>query len=311
MPVRWLGQSPVLAVEHFKEFDEFHPHKVIGGGISVPISPRDFSAHRAILPLQDSLLVLQRSFARRLEAEMGSDHGIGLLIPLSFHATINNRPVDNRQILVMRGRTPIDAIEEHPNTYVMVRLNSGMWNRGWLETPGLLSVSTQRDRLSRLQAVMLDIFCAAAQIASWEDLDHLSRSMQETLIAGLDSLLVSQASSVSPLERHRRLIEQMDELVHYELSVAHSLDDVARRLRVSIRTLHIAVQSVRGMSPHRYLQQKRLWSVRKSLVSGKPAATIKDVARANGFWHMGEFSLLYKAAYGESPSATLARSRGK
>jgi AraC family ethanolamine operon transcriptional activator len=36
---------------------------------------------------------------------------------------------------------------------------------------------------------------------------------------------------------------------------------------------------------------------------------VKAVALANGFWHMGEFSKLYKATFGEMPSGTLAQAR--
>lgn len=126
MPVRRLKPSPVLAVEHFTNFDEFRPNLVIGGGISVPLQPMDFSASRAILPLQDCLLVLQRSFARTLEADMGVDHKAGLLVLLGFHATINGHEFDNSMIALMREKVPTRAVEPHPNSYLMLRFNSKM-----------------------------------------------------------------------------------------------------------------------------------------------------------------------------------------
>jgi AraC family ethanolamine operon transcriptional activator len=54
---------------------------------------------------------------------------------------------------------------------------------------------------------------------------------------------------------------------------------------------------------------KRLWSTRVQLMAGSSGLTVKAAALANGFWHMGEFSNVYKATFGEMPSETLARSR--
>ena len=63
--------------------------------------------------------------------------------------------------------------------------------------------------------------------------------------------------------------------------------------------------AIRGMSLHRYARLKRLWSVRQRLMQGPSATTIKSIALANGFWHMGEFGSLYRATFGETPQQTL------
>jgi len=70
------------------------------------------------------------------------------------------------------------------------------------------------------------------------------------------------------------------------------------------------VAGVRGMSLHRYLSLKQLWSARAQLVKGAGAITVTSCARANGFHHMGEFARLYRAAFHATASQTLARARG-
>ena len=72
MPVRWIDPSPVLRVERFNSFDEFRPNDVIGGMRSTPLDSSPISASRSILALPDCLLVLQRSFARRMEGSSTS-----------------------------------------------------------------------------------------------------------------------------------------------------------------------------------------------------------------------------------------------
>jgi len=310
MAVSRLSPSPVLGVERFASVEEFRPNEVIGGGTSVPLDPKNASASRAILPFPTSLLVLQRSFARRLETNMGTDHGLGMMVPLSFEATINGRAFDNSMLIVTRGKTPSLAVEEHPNTYLMLRFNSDMRTRGWADfDTGIVPVMTTQDRMQRLSAVILEMFHCAAQASN---LDGVRDAMHETLVNALDSILVAEGT-IRPrpgsFEKHRKLVEDLDELVWLNQTTTLTGDQLANCLQVSVRTLQTAVHTVHGMNMHRYLTGKRLWSVRRKLKTGASPLSVKAAAMANGFWHMGEFSRAYKHQFGELPSETLVRAR--
>jgi len=67
------------------------------------------------------------------------------------------------------------------------------------------------------------------------------------------------------------------------------------------------IAQYRGISLHRYLRLKRLWLVRKRLLTGH--ISVKACALEYGFWHMGDFSRGYQAHFGETPSQTLAQAR--
>lgn len=310
MAVRRLSPSPVLGIERFATAEEYRPNEVVGGGVSIPLDPRNASAVRAILPFPDSLLVLERSFARRLEANMGPDYGLGMVVPLSFSATINGRIFDNSTIAVMRNKTPTTVLEEQPNTYLMLRFNSDMRSRSWAEfDAGIVSVTAAADRVGRLGAVILEMFQFAAEAKS---LDAVRESMHESLIAALDSILLAEGTmreQARSSARHRQVVDQLDELLQFDTAGQLYVDQLASKLQVSQRTLYAAVRAVHGISPYRYLIGKRLWSVRKKLKTGDPTATVKDVAMGSGFWHMGDFSQAYKAQFGELPSETLTRAR--
>jgi AraC family ethanolamine operon transcriptional activator len=60
---------------------------------------------------------------------------------------------------------------------------------------------------------------------------------------------------------------------------------------------------------HRYMRLRRLWNVRQQLVRAEAPQSIKAVALANGFWHMGEFTALYRELFGETPQQTLSAAR--
>lgn len=83
--------------------------------------------------------------------------------------------------------------------------------------------------------------------------------------------------------------------------------DLAGRIGISPRTLQNAVQALYGVGLHRYIRLMRVWSAYRQLQSGRQS--VKAAALENGFWHMGEFSRLYKSTFGEAPSDTLASAR--
>lgn len=84
--------------------------------------------------------------------------------------------------------------------------------------------------------------------------------------------------------------------------------DIAREADVSIRSLQVAFQQFKHMSPLEFLRLLRLRAVREDIVSGA-AGTVSEIARRWGFSHMGRFSAFYRQAFGEFPLQSLRRRR--
>ena len=103
------------------------------------------------------------------------------------------------------------------------------------------------------------------------------------------------------------IVDRIEEILASDLGQPIYSNELAARLHVSVRTINSAMSKIRGMSLHRYLRSRRLWSVRRQLLAGDAATQIKDRALANGFWHLSEFSSQYVRKFGEHPSETLAR----
>ncbi|MDN5001459.1 helix-turn-helix domain-containing protein [Bradyrhizobium sp. GCM10027634] len=313
MPVHRLTPSRVLHIERFSDFSEFRANEVLGLGTSTPLRPREFSLSRAILPLQNGLFVLQRAFARRFEAEMGTESGIGLVVPLDFHSIANGREVDSSTIGIVRGKAPVESIEHRPNTYLMVRFNSDMRHRGWADfDTGLGYVRPQDDPMARLCAVFSEMFALASACDDPRQFEALDRPIQETLLAAFDAVLLpAGAHTARPgtFDKHRKLIARLDEVVELFGNQPLYSEDLAAALGVSARTLQTATQAVHGVSLHHYLRLKRMWAVRIQLMTGASGLTVKAAALGNGFWHLGDFAIGYKRAFGETPSETLMRGR--
>lgn len=313
MPVHRLIPSRILRIERFADFDEFRANDLLGLGISTPLRPRDVSLSRAILPLQDGIFVLQRAFARRFEADVGADRGIGLTVPFEFNAITNGREIDSSMVNVVRGRAPVESIAYGSNAYLMMRFNSDMRHRGWADYDSGLSFFRAHDAaLARMRATIMNMFRLASDLDDPGEFEALAGPIRETLLACLDETLVPAdglAARRGSFDKHRKLIAHLDEVVALFGNKPLYSDDLSRALGVSVRTLQTAAHAVHGMSLHHYLRLKRLWSARMQLMLGTAGSSVKAAALGNGFWHLGDFSRSYKIAFGETPSETLARNR--
>ena len=142
---------------------------------------------------------------------------------------------------------------------------------------------------------------------------HVVGSIEESILQAvdlaMDAALPRYEGKRLSLSHYLTLVRKFDEFLAANAGKTVYSADVARQLGVSVRTLHNAVVAVRGMSMHRYTRLRRLWSVRQQLVRGVSLQSIKAVALVNGFWHMGEFTSLYRDLFGETPQRTLTIAR--
>jgi len=87
------------------------------------------------------------------------------------------------------------------------------------------------------------------------------------------------------------------------------ISEICEHFGVNARMLHRAFDEVLSTPPITYLRRKRLNDVHAALRRDGLAMTIKDVARAHGFFELGRFAADYRHLFGEKPSQTLQRSK--
>ncbi len=76
----------------------------------------------------------------------------------------------------------------------------------------------------------------------------------------------------------------------------------------SERTLQYAFRERFGMTPSAFIKSRRLAKVKSVLRRADPHAdTVGDIAALFGFWHLGQFAVDYRKAFGERPSETLRK----
>jgi AraC-like DNA-binding protein len=235
------------------------------------------------------------------------------------------------------GRQHIEADEQHgivtsPSDVNVMKSASGA---------GRLSLCIKGDALMRQLAALIDseprtalefapevdlrrgfglsLACilrgAAADLerGDWLLCPSLASRFEQTIMS---ALLLSQPSNYTRELRDRtaaiapRDVGRVVDYMHANLPSPITLADLVRESGVAGRTLIKHFRDFKGIPPMRYLRDLRLKRVRAELESGK-SRRVHDSALRWGFVHAGRFSLEYRKRFGESPSATLARGRGR
>jgi transcriptional regulator GlxA family with amidase domain len=79
----------------------------------------------------------------------------------------------------------------------------------------------------------------------------------------------------------------------------------------SARSLQAAFKAAGAAPVREALASARLDGARAALMAAGPGDSVASIAAAAGVSQLGRFAARYRARFGESPSATLARAPGR
>lgn len=117
----------------------------------------------------------------------------------------------------------------------------------------------------------------------------------------------STSNRVSPVAIQR--LKHAEEWIEAHVSEAITLGRLCNVAQAGERSLQLAFQAQHGMSPMRFVCERRLAAAQRRLFRPAPDENVTAVAASLGFTHLGRFASAYFAAFGESPSMTLTRGR--
>lgn len=307
-----LRESSALRIVRFADVDQFRAIEGLGRARSIPTKPEQFVAGFASVELPGSTIFLQRTFPRILEINhLTSGVIIGFPMEDRIGMRFNGVEVRDSFALLIRGSARVDFVETRSNLFGIASFSLPMHRRGWPNIKsGARLVDASPEALHRLQRTVREIMLLASTSAGDFLAPGVGPALETSLIAVLDDALrgAELVARQSAASSYLALVRRLDDLLVQNPSSTLYTGDLATALGVSARTLHNAVVAIRGCSLHGYIRLRRLWSTRKLLLKGGPRL-VKDAALANGFWHLGEFSALYRKQFGETPTETLERGR--
>jgi transcriptional regulator GlxA family with amidase domain len=117
-------------------------------------------------------------------------------------------------------------------------------------------------------------------------------------------MLEKETSAAEP-----RLVREAEHLMRTG-GPAITVSEVAKALRVSLRSLELGFREARSMTPTQAHRHIRLNAARQALLNSTASTSVTSVALSCGFPHLARFSSYYRLTFGESPNQTLRRCRG-
>jgi AraC-like DNA-binding protein len=316
MLLQSLLPSPALSIVEFSDIDAFRPVEFVADARSVPLSLANFHTARALVQLPDCQLVLLSTFPRITDVSYRASQGVVIFqIEDAHEVSVNGISANHPAFLALHGNVDLQFVEPRGSLHVIVTLGTSLPDRAWFDSPDeFCALAAEAGALARARSIATHILRAASATPDLLQDPLSALAMQEDLLLAIDEMFrrgtIPEIANRIASRNYCRLVREVDEYVAFHAASPIYSADLAAQCGVSIRTLGTAVASVRGMSLHRYLRLKQLWSARAQLVKGSDAVTVTSCARANGFHHMGEFAKLYRATFQETASRTLARARG-
>jgi len=283
--------------------------------LNVEFTPlvRTISAEQIILNLPGCDVNFTKSFPRIIDAQLGPNcTAVGFSMDDGVPIRFNGVERDQSVVVIGRSGAIYSAVEAVPRWYASIVFKPEVEDRDWPPSGASFSMyETSPSAYRALRRLVLQILAAASELAEDVEAGGISAAMRESLFAAVDmafaDVVTARWASHANFSRKFKIFRDVEMATagHYESAIYSR--ELARQVGVSVRTMHDAVRQYRGMSLHRYLRLRRLWLVRRRLLAG--THSVKASALAFGFWHLSDFSHNYRLQFGETPSATLARSR--
>ena len=309
-----LVSSNALQISRFPDFAHFRSIERLAEAQSIPLEWKGFAASFAAVSLRSCTIYLQRTFPRILHVRYLTTGAIvGFSMADTVAVTVNGIEAQPKAMLLAKGDAVCEMVELQANLVAMVNF-AAVGDRGWPGEPNSARfIALQPTELGALRAVTRDILLLASNSPDLLAQPRVVEQLEESLLEAVD-----HAVQMSPVDAGRAdlgtylvLVRKLDGFLHDNAARTFYSADLAREFKVSVRTLNNAVVAIRGMSMHRYIRLRRLWNVRQQLVQGVSIDTMKAIALANGFWHMGEFRTLYRDLFGETPQQTCVAVRSR
>ena len=126
---------------------------------------------------------------------------------------------------------------------------------------------------------------------------HSSHNTSPSSLAPHPSPLTS---TIITDQRDHRFMEKLDAWIDLHLQEAISTEDMAAAMDVGRTTLFDKLRQLTGMSPARYVQQRKMECAKQMLREG--GMTTKQIAYSIGFDDPHYFSIRFKALFGVTPT---------
>lgn len=140
------------------------------------------------------------------------------------------------------------------------------------------------------------------------DLRHVALT-EGRFVERVVDLVLRDADHRRPGELALERARHVEAWIDAHLGEPISMGTLCRVAGVGERCLQKSFLYRRGISPMRFVVERRLLAAHRWLADGSHAGTVTEAGLRFGFTHLGRFSVAYRQTLGESPSQTRAGAR--
>ncbi|MFO0157653.1 MAG: helix-turn-helix domain-containing protein [bacterium] len=131
---------------------------------------------------------------------------------------------------------------------------------------------------------------------------------EQRVISRLTDLLLRESAIARVALMSAKRFTDQEGWIEAHLEEPVSLGRLCEVAGVGDRCLQLTFEAHRGMSPMRFVAERRMAAVHRRLRAASPTTDVTSIATRYGFSHLGRFAAEYRKVFGESPSQTLRRS---
>jgi AraC-like DNA-binding protein len=161
------------------------------------------------------------------------------------------------------------------------------------------------DNKARLFAAVADVAQATRPGAD----PHQLVLAEARLLTQLTQLIPQGPVRRRPADMTEQRVRDLEGWIEAHLGEPITLGELCQVAGVGARCLQRTFEYRRGVSPMRFVAERRLAATHHALLHAGSQANVTSIALAHGFDHVGRFAQLYRQVIGELPSRTLARQR--
>ncbi|WP_140918762.1 helix-turn-helix domain-containing protein [Limnobaculum xujianqingii] len=181
----------------------------------------------------------------------------------------------------------------------------------------VMTFPLKAENYEQLKTMFMDIRQMANKPGETELSEDVSRMLSTALLNSFIEAIFASESQADPIKPnslallHGQLIMATEQLILSGPENNLKLSDLAKATGYTLRALEFIFKNSVGMSPKNWFWNMRMNGALRDLMDAGPNVTVSDVATKWGFQYLARFSAQYRDIFGELPSKTLSRARGK
>ena len=230
---------------------------------------------------------------------------IALLQQNSGRVCINQLKIEVGDLIIIDDAKPYDFVSCHHTILGIISIHKTLLAT---EIPSVLSFTDRKfkDTNNILSNAIENEWRKIVEMPSLLDDVQEIHKIERKIIKAVKDSLEEQKGEIPHLTEGEKIAFEIKACLLDSLEETKSIQDIAKKFKVSEKTIESSFKSLFGITPKRFINLLKLNHAHADLqLADAQITNVSDIATKWGFTHFGRFSSDYKSLFGVHPSITL------